>query len=65
MNEQIHGKEVYCKKCDKVFYVRGFRLCNAKTTTCFYCGWRINCKTKDIIKEFEEVGQANFGSRGK
>lgn len=24
-----------------------------------------SCKPKEIIKEFEKVGQANFGSKGK
>lgn len=34
--------------------------------TCGFSGHPLcrNCKSKNIIKEFEEVGQANFGSKG-
>jgi len=53
MNEGLMGKEVYCPKCDKVFYVRMFRFVNAKTTTCLYCNKRIKNKSKEELQRGE------------
>ncbi len=46
MNEQMMGREVYCNKCNQRFVVRGWRLCGAKTLSCFYCGKRIPNENK-------------------
>ena len=37
MNRQ---EERICTKCNKMFYVRGLRLQEAKTLSCFHCGER-------------------------
>jgi len=55
MGEIINGKEVYCPYCNKVFYVRGFKLCYAKTITCFFCGKRIKNLTKEEIKKLQKL----------
>ena len=41
-------EEVYCYHCNKSFYCHGFRMKEAKTVSCFYCGRRI---IKSKIKE--------------
>ena len=33
-------EEVFCPHCNKIFYIRGYRLTNAKTLSCLYCGKR-------------------------
>lgn len=42
-------EEVYCYHCNKTFYLNSFRLREAKTVSCMFCGKRINkLKSKDI-----------------
>lgn len=38
MNTQ---EEVNCPHCKKVFYLNNFRLQDAKSVSCMYCGKRI------------------------
>lgn len=37
------SQEIHCYHCNKIWYInRSFRLSEAKTVSCFYCGKRIN-----------------------
>jgi len=37
-------EEVTCTYCKKIFYLKSFRLIDAKTVTCLYCEKRFNKK---------------------
>ncbi len=51
-------EEVFCKYCKKIFYISGYRLTNAKTVSCLYCGKRIKRKEEvhKSVSENKEVG---------
>lgn len=36
-----NAEKVYCKKCNKEFYLHSFRFKEAKTVSCMFCGYRI------------------------
>ena len=45
-------EEVFCYYCNKTFYLRGFRMQEAKTISCMFCRKRINKqKSKEIIRK--------------
>ena len=44
------SEEVYCYHCEKIFYLNEFRLRNAKTVSCLFCGKRIDKKkSKEVL----------------
>ena len=47
-------KQEICKKCQRKYDGHYPCICGSK-----------KFESRDIIKEFEKVGQANFGSKGK
>ena len=49
------GHRVYCKDCNKSFYLRQFRFQEAKTVTCFYCEKRITKTTDNSDNANSEV----------
>ncbi len=44
------SEEVYCYHCDNIFYLNQFRLREAKTVSCMYCGKRIDKKKSGKLK---------------
>lgn len=46
-------EEIFCYHCEKEFYLNGFRMRNAKTVSCFFCGKRID-KAKCLQTRQEE-----------
>ena len=62
-------EEISCSNCKKIFYVRGFRFCNAKTLTCIYCKIRFNCENQnrrlcdECHKKYSE-GWCQYESKG-
>jgi uncharacterized Zn-finger protein len=45
-------EEIHCYYCNKIFYLRSFRLEEAKSVSCLYCG-------KRIIKEKQKGVSSN------
>ncbi len=37
----IEPEEIYCYHCKKKFYLNGFRMQDAKSVSCMFCGKRI------------------------
>lgn len=35
------SEEICCYHCEKGFYLKGYRMQQAKTVSCLYCGKRI------------------------
>ena len=35
------SEEIYCYYCKRTFYLNGFKLQEAKTVSCMFCGKRI------------------------
>ena len=36
------SEDIYCYHCKKTFYLNGFRMQEAKTVSCMFCGKRID-----------------------
>lgn len=43
-------KEVNCPFCKKTFYLKSFRLQEAKTVSCLYCKKRIKLETEERLQ---------------
>lgn len=44
-------QEIICPKCKKTFYLKSMRLIDAKTTSCYFCGYRIVKSKLNIEKK--------------
>lgn len=42
-----NSEEVTCPRCNKIFYLKSFRLQEAKSITCMFCNRRFNIGEKD------------------
>lgn len=54
-------EEIYCPHCKKTFYLRGFRLQEAKTVSCMFCKKRItkeNQNKRDTLRSMTPQGFA-------
>ena len=48
----IMSEEIVCYHCNKAFYLHSYRLREAKTVSCLFCGRRIN---KDLAQKGKKV----------
>ena len=49
-------EEVFCYHCEKLFYLNQFRLREAKTVSCLFCGKRIDKNKSEKLREVNERG---------
>ena len=49
------AEEIWCYHCEKIFYLNGFRMQEAKSVFCMFCGKRIDkARSKELKKQLEK-----------
>ncbi len=61
----LEPEEIYCYWCMKTFYLNGFRMQEAKSVSCMFCGRRIyKEKQKEDICECGHEKNVHYKIRG-